>query len=63
MEPTNQDENHQRITIEQYNKEIDDAVKRVESGQFYTHDEAVEILNKPARKKFIVSTVSKNYAL
>lgn len=28
-----------RITIEQYNKEIDEAVARVESGEFYTQEE------------------------
>ena len=29
-----------RVTIEQYNKEIDEAIARVESGEFYTHEEA-----------------------
>lgn len=27
------------ISIEEYNKEIDDAVARVESGEYYTHEE------------------------
>jgi D-Tyr-tRNAtyr deacylase len=31
------------ITIEQYNKEIDDAVVKVESGKFYTHNEVVQM--------------------
>ena len=31
------------ITIEQYNKEIDEAVARVEAGDFYTHDEVVQM--------------------
>ncbi len=29
-----------RITIEQYSKEIDEAIARVEAGEFYTHEEA-----------------------
>jgi hypothetical protein len=29
-----------RITIEQYNKEIDEAIARVEAGEFYTQEEA-----------------------
>jgi hypothetical protein len=29
-----------RITIEQYNREIDEAIARVESGEFYTQEEA-----------------------
>jgi hypothetical protein len=28
-----------RISIEQYNKEIDEAVARVEEGEYYTHEE------------------------
>lgn len=32
-------EDNQRISIEQYNKEIDEAVARVEAGEFYTHEE------------------------
>ena len=28
-----------RIGIEQYNKEIDEAIARVEAGEYYTHDE------------------------
>jgi predicted transcriptional regulator len=34
-----------RITIEQYNKEIDDAIARVEAGEFFTHEE-VEKMSK-----------------
>ncbi len=29
-----------RITIERYNKEIDEAIARVEAGEFYTQEEA-----------------------
>ena len=29
-----------RITIEQYNKEIDEAIARVEAGEFYSQEEA-----------------------
>ena len=28
-----------RISIEQYNKEIDEAIARVESGEYYSHEE------------------------
>ena len=28
-----------RISIEQYNKEIDEAIARVEAGEFYTQEE------------------------
>ncbi len=31
------------ITIEQYSKEFDDAVMKVESGEFYTHNEIVQM--------------------
>lgn len=27
------------ISIEQYNKEIDEAIARVEAGEYYTHEE------------------------
>jgi predicted transcriptional regulator len=30
---------HSRISIEQYNKEIDEAVARVEAGEYYTHED------------------------
>lgn len=32
--------------IERYNKEIDAAVKRIENGQFYTHEEVEAMLNE-----------------
>jgi hypothetical protein len=28
-----------RISIEQYNKEIDEAIARVEAGEYYSHEE------------------------
>jgi predicted transcriptional regulator len=34
-----------RVSIEQYNKEIDEAIARVEAGEFYTHEE-VERMSK-----------------
>lgn len=34
-----------RISINQYNAEIDEAIKRVQSGDFYTQDE-IEKLSK-----------------
>jgi len=30
-----------RVSIEQYNKEIDEAVKRVESGKFISHEDVM----------------------
>lgn len=33
----------ERVSMEQYNKEIDQAVARVESGEFYTHEEVERI--------------------
>lgn len=35
----------ERVSLEQYNKEIDEAVARVEAGDFYTQDE-VEKMSK-----------------
>ena len=38
------DENDtERVSIEQYNQEIDEAVDRVEAGEFYTHEEVVKM--------------------
>ncbi len=37
--------NAARVSIEQYNKEIDEAIARVEAGEFYTHEE-VERMSK-----------------
>ena len=34
-----------RISVAQYNKEIDEAIARVEAGEYYTHDE-VERMSK-----------------
>lgn len=33
------EKNLPRISIEQYNKEIDEAIARVEAGEYYTHEE------------------------
>lgn len=35
----NAEEEPQRISLEQYNKEIDEAVEQIERGEFYTQDE------------------------
>jgi len=35
--------NSAATTVEQYNREIDEAVARVEAGEFYTHDEVVQM--------------------
>ena len=34
-----QEKKSTRISIEQYNKEIDEAIARVEAGEYYTHEE------------------------
>ena len=31
------------ISIEQYNKELDEAMARMDNGEFYTHEQAVQI--------------------
>lgn len=36
----------ERITVEQYNKEIDEAMERVAKGEFYTHEEVEEMSKK-----------------
>ena len=36
----------ERISIEQYNKEIDEAILRVENGEFHTQEEAEKIMAK-----------------
>ena len=39
-------------SIDQYNKEIDEAMGRIDGGEFYTHEQAVELLkqNKHGKK-------------
>ena len=32
-----------RISIDQYNKEIDEAMAQIDAGEFYTHEEVVEM--------------------
>ena len=36
----------QRLTIEEYNKEIDEAMARVAKGEFYTQEEVEEMSRK-----------------
>jgi hypothetical protein len=35
-----------RLTIEEYNKEIEEAMTRVKNGEFYTHEEVEEMAKK-----------------
>jgi predicted transcriptional regulator len=35
-------EDHQRISVEQYNKELDEAEDEIDRGEFLTHEEAVK---------------------
>jgi hypothetical protein len=39
------------ISIEQYNKELDEAMFRMDNGAFYTHEQAVLILEKQLNGK------------
>ncbi len=40
------DEVPKRISLEQYNKEIDDAIADIEKGEFFTQEEARKIAGK-----------------
>lgn len=42
----NIDNDEKRINRKQYNKEIDEAVDRVEDGKFVSHQDAIEELSK-----------------
>jgi predicted transcriptional regulator len=37
------------ISLEQYNKELEDAEQEINAGEFYTHEEVREILKKVVR--------------
>ncbi|MDC6353988.1 MULTISPECIES: hypothetical protein [unclassified Robiginitalea] len=39
-----------RISIEQYNKELDESIAQIERGEFYTHEEVGERIKKWAKK-------------
>ena len=40
----------ERISIEQYNKEIDASIAQIERGEFYTHQEIGERIKQWGRK-------------
>jgi len=42
-------EEAESITIEQYNRELEEADAEIDRGEFYTHEEAIEILKKRVR--------------
>ena len=42
----NVDNDSKRISIEQYNKELDDAVARIERGEFIDHEDALKEISK-----------------
>ena len=42
----NVDQDAKRITRKQYNKEIDEAIARIEGGNFVTHEDALNELSK-----------------
>ena len=35
-------EDHQRVTVAQYNKELDEANGRIDAGEFHAHDDIVK---------------------
>jgi predicted transcriptional regulator len=42
----NIDNNKERISSNQYNKEIDEAVSRIENGNFVSHKDALKEISK-----------------
>ena len=42
----NVDKDTKRISRKQYNKELDDAVSRIEKGNFVTHKDSIKELSK-----------------
>jgi predicted transcriptional regulator len=36
-------ESSESITIVEYNKEIDEAIARVEAGEFYSHEDVIKM--------------------
>lgn len=40
------DAGNERISIEQYNKEIDEAMARMDAGESYTHEQVIEMSKK-----------------
>lgn len=43
-------EEPQRISIEQYNKEIEESIAQIDKGEFYTHQEVGERIKQWGRK-------------
>jgi len=46
----NYNDDDDRISIEQYNKEIDESIAQIESGKTYTHQEMGERIKQWAKK-------------
>ncbi len=40
----------QRISIEQYNKELDESIAEIERGEFYSHEEVGERIKQWSKK-------------
>ena len=36
-------ENKRRISIEEYNKELDEAIEQIKNGEVYSHEEVVKL--------------------
>lgn len=43
-------QSEQRISVEQYNKEIDESIAQIEKGEFYTHQEVKERMKQWGRQ-------------
>lgn len=46
----NYNDDDERISIEHYNKELDESIAQIERGETYTHEEIGERIKKWARK-------------
>jgi len=43
-------ENSERISVRQYNKELEEAMAEIERGEFYMHDEVVKMSKEWTKK-------------
>ncbi|WP_062787373.1 hypothetical protein [Marinobacter sp. YWL01] len=44
------DDDDERISLEQYNKELDESIAQIEKGELYSHEEMGEHIKKWAEK-------------
>ena len=50
LQNRNHDSQQEKVSIEQYNKEVEEAEKDIEAGNFYTSQEVKEMMQKWGRK-------------